>query len=268
MKKIKTVVATVLALSFGFTFFGCSKQSDVPSDENVTKNEIVVPDPEVIEFEGAEEIVFTAEKPICDFQSYELGVTQSTEIECFGHEDIYEDFLCFYQENLKGKLDGSIYFITATNEICSLFLPRKEVHFRNQGIEDGKYIDPYITESVTIDEDKFSSSTSSPQLPPELTATGLSGTITLKFNFYPVKIKTAESKFRLEFGEYEEYNEVILNIDGSVHQWYSHYTYFNIYRGNDCIATCWYELLKDNPKEQPTYEWFVEFLKRNLILMR
>ena len=246
---MKKFLLVAMALIFTLPFFGCSKQKLVQDDNGVDYTD----EGQGIEFDGPQEIVFTADRPISEYEpDEEADYKLCKEMSCLGWDDIYEDFSDYYRKNILDKLDGSFYFITATNEDCTP-LPKKWVQFSTRGLESGKYVNPCIFESITINEERFSEPM--PLTEGRIGDTCPGGTISLSFKFYPINKNSTGSKFHLEFGENHEINTKL-------------YNYINIYKNVTCIGTCWYRLLNERTKEPPTYQWFADFFKRNLILLR
>lgn len=236
------LIATLLALPL----FGCSKQANLSEEQN--NSDVEMQASEIIEFEGAEEIVFTAEKPVYDISLGDRG-SHKNFYSVEKNVELYKDFATHYQENIKQEIDGSIYLLK--DRAYDEFL-NKWIFLRSDGIQDEKYINPCVEEIFALNEEDF--------LPSEKTRLKeLMGSIILNFYSVPIKSETVGNKLRLEFGDNYETEATNLGISN---------TYVNLYSGDMCFATCYYELQYENPKHLLTYKWFTDYFKDNLMLIK
>ena len=225
--EMKKIFIVAMALIFTLPIFGCSKT-------------------EKIKFDGEKEIVFTAAKPL-------IGTKRSSvvheELSCVdGSCDFYKEYSEYYKENFQDKIDGSFYMLKSERRIGGFMW--QYFNFYAGDIIDGKYTNPLIVLSIALYDDKFREAVPSDGH----LATGLWDNINLSFRLAPVSNIVKGSKFRLEFGIDESKNK----------GWYD--KYFNLYNGETCIATCYYQLKYKETREPLTYKWFEDYLKENLIL--
>lgn len=226
---MKRILIILIAALFTLPLFGCSS----------------------VKFVGEKEINYTAEKPLVTGSLLPPTVSERLSSED-GTHDFYRDYSKLYKNNIKDKIDGSFHLLKTKRKYDGVLWQS----FSFSAIEsnnDDKYSNPNIYLKLALHEEQFEDST----------ATEVDNSENITLNFWIVPVKNVESgiRYRLEFGKVKGYNEDDLYSERG---WCG--TYFNLYYGDTCFATCHYELKNTDTKEPLTYEWFEEYLKENLVL--
>lgn len=258
---MKKILIIIMAALLTLPLFGCSKQE---SKVEITKDIDVFKQGET-EFEGLKEIAFTAEKPICVYD-WDSAKQYKRLVSHDARYDFYKDYSAYYNDELKDKLDCSFYMVKTerrrdgegTAFLLQYGLMSDYFYFYADSLTKGKYVNPCIHITIKLHEDEFEDLNDpvyDDSLPDsEKPFRNTSENITLMFTFAPVTNLEEDAKYRLEFG-----------IDESKEtDWYD--KYFNLYKGETCIATCYYQLYFKTMTEHLTYEWFENYLKENLVL--
>ena len=241
-KRITSLILVTMLVVSLFAFVGCSntdemqqKIEELQATINQMEDEIAFLETQIPKYDG-NNIEFSAQSPIYKNPQSHTTVASFEQIH-------FEDFLEYYQKEIKPKHDNDIYLLAPMAQGMDIY---REEMYRTYSVlaesfDEQQIVNPMIYERLKM----YAEGLGEHVVSPSYKVTRWS--IDLEIYLSPIAKGIKESNVYLEFGNNNQ--DDIWGTD-----------YINIYLNEDCIGTCYYKT-----NTYVSKNWFERYFYEKLI---